>query len=70
MGTTMVIAMTCFIVYFISGVDKIHLIGSVVLAFFMGLIILMAGTLASYRMSRIEVYREVVFSGEVSRENL
>ena len=36
----------------------------------MGLIILLAGTFASYRMSRIDVYKDVVFSGDVSSENL
>ena len=70
MGTTMVIAATCFILYFISGVDKIHLIGSIVLVFFMGIVILIAGTFASYRMDRVEIYKDVVFTGEVSPENI
>lgn len=65
MGTTIIIGLTSFIVFFLSGDDRIHLIGSSILAGVMGIVGVMSAVFASYRLQRITTFLHLLFKGEV-----
>lgn len=65
MGTTMVIAATSFLIFFLSGEDRIHTIGSALVAGGLGILGVLAGTLESYRLDRIKTFLHLLIQGEV-----
>lgn len=65
MGTSMVICITAFLIFFLSGNDSFHTIGSLVIAFLIGLIGIIAGIAAPYRFDRIQTYLHLLFKGTV-----
>jgi cell division protein FtsW len=65
MGTTIVIAATSFLIFFLSGEDRIHTFGSMLIAGGLGVLGLLAGTLESYRLDRIKTFLHLLFQGEV-----
>lgn len=65
MGTAMIIAITSFLIFFLSGEDRIHTIGSLAIAGTMGILGVLAGVVAPYRFERIKTYLHLLFKGEV-----
>ncbi len=66
LGTTMIICITAVLMFFVSGKDKAHTVGSLgvlLLTIPLGII---AAILEPYRLSRIQTYFNLVLTGEVS----
>ncbi len=66
LGTTMIVAMTAFAMFFISGSDFAHTLGSIGVSAVMGLIGILAGLLESYRFQRIKTFFHLLTTGEVA----
>lgn len=66
LGTTMVICTTAFGMFFISGKDKAHTVGSagILLLFFP--LAALAAILEPYRLKRITTYLNLILTGEVA----
>lgn len=56
LDTTLIIAITAFIVYFISGNDNVHLLGSTIILIGSAIVGSIATTLASYRIDRLATF--------------
>jgi len=65
LGTTAIVAITALAVYFISGTDTIHTIGSFMLMGVMGVIGAFAAVIAPYRLRRVQTFIETIQSGDV-----
>jgi cell division protein FtsW len=65
LGTTAVVGSTALIVYFISGTDIIHTIGSALIVGVMLLIGVMAAIISPYRLRRVQTFVETLKSGNV-----
>jgi len=66
LGTAMIICLTAFIMFFVSGKDTAHRIGSLAvipLAFVLGVV---AIALEPYRMQRLQTFLNLIFKGEVA----
>jgi cell division protein FtsW len=66
MGTAIVIAITSFLLFYISGEDRIHLIGSWIVAGVMGLVGGIATIFESYRIERIKTFFHLLINGDVA----
>jgi len=69
MGTTIVIVVIAFIIYFVSGNDVVHLGGSVALVIVFVVLMVVAGVVAPYRFKRIMVFKDVFLTGHVAYED-
>lgn len=65
LGTTMVIGLTAVAIFFISGTDYIHRIGTIGVVAVLGVAGLLAGVLESYRFKRITTFIGTLTTGEV-----
>lgn len=65
MDTTIMLGLTSFIVYVISGTDFLHLIGSISTAFVLGIITLFTTLAANYRISRFTNFIDFWKTGNV-----
>ena len=65
LGTTLIIGFTALAIFLASGTDVAHLVGSAGIAAVMGLIAIIAAVIAPYRLSRVQTYLKLLFSGEV-----
>lgn len=66
LGTAMIICVTAFVMFFVSGKDTAHRVGSfavIPLAFVLAII---AIALEPYRMARLQTFLNLVFKGEVA----
>ncbi len=66
LGTTMVICMTCFIMFLMAGEDRIHTLASFSV---LGLLIPVAGIAAilePYRLQRVTTFLSLLFTGQVA----
>lgn len=68
MGTSIIILLTAFIMYFISGSDFIHTIGSAGLVLTLFILGIIAIIIAPYRFERFMIYKDVFLTGHVSEE--
>jgi cell division protein FtsW len=66
LGTTIIICATAFVIYFSSGKDFVHLLGSILIVFIVGLLGTAAALLESYRLERVKTYLDLLLTGEVS----
>ncbi len=66
LGTAMIICVTAFIMFFVSGKDKAHRIGSFAMIPLVALLGVIAIILEPYRISRIQTYLNLIFKGEVA----
>lgn len=66
LGTTIIICFVAFVVYFTSGNDFIHVLGSGLIMFVGGLLGTLAAVLETYRFNRIKTFTELFVTGEVS----
>ena len=66
LGTTMIICLTSFAMFFISGKDRIHTWGSLSILLLGVPLVVLAGILEPYRFERIKTYFELLLKGEVA----
>ncbi len=65
LGTTAVVGSTALAVYFVSGKDILHTIGSFMIVGVMTLIGVIAAIIAPYRLRRVQTFIETMQSGNV-----
>lgn len=65
LGTAAVVGGTALAVYFISGADFIHTVGSFIIVAVMGLVGVVAAIISPYRLRRIQTFMETIKSGNV-----
>lgn len=65
LGTAIIICFVAFVVYFTSGSDIIHVIGSGLIMLVGGLLGTLAAVLEKYRFDRIQTFTELLITGEV-----
>jgi len=65
LGSTMIVGITSFAVYFISGTDAIHTIGSMFIMVTMGMLAVFAAVLSPYRLERVKTFIPLLLRGEV-----
>ncbi|MBN1373812.1 FtsW/RodA/SpoVE family cell cycle protein [Candidatus Dojkabacteria bacterium] len=70
MGTTMIVLATSFIIFFVSGKDIVHMMGSISVVIILLLLMVVAGIVAPYRLKRINTFLEVFKTGIVSEEEM
>lgn len=68
LDTTVIIAITALTVYFVSGRDAIHSIGTAGMLFLGGIIGIAAAVVAPYRLKRVQVYVEFLTKGSFTIE--
>jgi cell division protein FtsW len=66
LGTTMVICVTAFIMFFVSGKDRAHTVGSIGILLLSVPIAILAAILEPYRLSRVQTYLNLILTGEVA----
>ncbi|MCD4756137.1 putative lipid II flippase FtsW [bacterium] len=67
LGTTMIICITSFLMFLISGEDRIHTAGTLISTLLIGLpLTTLAITIAPYRLERFKTYLTLLFTGEIS----
>ncbi len=65
LGTTIIVGATAFMMFFISGKDIAHLVGSAAIGGVLGIAGVLAGVLAEYRLTRIKTFIPLLLRGEV-----
>lgn len=65
LGSTLLIGATALVMYFISGSDAIHAIGSFMIILVMGLLGVLAAILSPYRLERVKTFIPLLLRGEV-----
>jgi cell division protein FtsW len=65
LGTTAVVGATALVVYFVSGTDVIHTIGSALIVGAMTLVGVLAAIISPYRLRRVQTFLETMRSGDV-----
>lgn len=66
LGTTVVICVVAFVIYFSSGRDSIHTLGSALIVTVGGILGLVAVILESYRLERVRTFAELLLTGKVA----
>ncbi len=66
LGTTLIICLTAFIMFFLTGKNKFHRNSSLAILPLGALLAAIAIALEPYRMSRIKTYFSLIFKGEVA----
>lgn len=69
LGTTIIIGITSISLFYISGTDTIHKMGSIGIGFVFTIVGGLAGVLASYRFKRIATFFQTLLTGEVPDKN-
>lgn len=65
LGTTAIVGITALIVYFLSGTDFVHTLGSIVIISIMGVLGIVAAILEGYRLVRVKTFLETIKTGDV-----
>ena len=68
LDTTVIIAFTALTVYYVSGRDRIHTIGTTLIVGATGFLGVVAAILAPYRLRRVQVYIEFITTGSFTLE--
>jgi cell division protein FtsW len=66
LGTTLLICFVALVVYFSSGKDYIHTLGSILIVVVGGILATMAALLESYRFRRVKTFLDLLIQGEVT----
>lgn len=66
LGTTMIIFVTAFGMFFVSGQDRAHTVGSIGILFLLLPLGILAAILEPYRLSRIQTFLNLMLTGEVT----
>lgn len=65
LGSTMIIGLTSLAIYFISGTDIIHTLGSILIVLVLSLLAVFAAVLSPYRLERVTTFLPLLLRGEV-----
>ncbi len=68
LDTAVIIALTALTVYFVSGKEAIHTVGSIFIVITMAAVGALAAVAAPYRFGRVQTYLKFLTSGDFSRE--
>ena len=66
LGTTLMIGITAFAVFFASGTDAAHFVGSIMISGVFGLMGVIAAIVAPYRLGRVRTYIDLLLTGRVA----
>jgi cell division protein FtsW len=67
LGTTMIICVTAFLMFLISGESSVHTTGTVISALVLGVpLVTIAAVIEPYRLERIKTFLTLLFTGNVS----
>lgn len=66
LGTTMIICVTSFVMFFVSGRDMAHTVGSIAIILLFIPIVVLAAILEPYRLDRVKTYLNLIFTGNVA----
>jgi cell division protein FtsW len=67
LGTTMVICLTAFLMFLMSGENRVHTAGTVLTAIVLGIpLTLSAALLAPYRLQRMKTYIDLMLTGNIT----
>jgi cell division protein FtsW len=66
LGTMLILCITAFIMFFISGKDNAHTLGSIGVILIFTPFAIIAAILEPYRVSRMKTYLDLIFKGEIS----
>jgi cell division protein FtsW len=67
LGTTMVISITAFLMFLMSGEDRIHTVGTILVAGIVGIpLATLAAVIEPYRLERVKTYLTLLFKGVVA----
>ena len=65
LGTTMIVGISAFAIFVVSGTSTAHKLGTFALTAFAGLIATIAAIIAPYRLDRVRTFIEILFTGRV-----
>lgn len=65
LGSTLLIGGTALVMYFLSGSDAIHAIGSFMIVLVMGMLGILAAILSPYRLERVKTFIPLLLRGDV-----
>lgn len=65
LGTTMVICITAFAMFFVSGTDKAHTVGSMGIVLLGIPLVVLAAILEPYRLNRVKTFLSLILTGNV-----
>ena len=66
LGTTMILCITCFLMFLMAGEDKTHTLASLSVLLLLIPVAILAAILEPYRLSRVTTFLSLLFTGEVS----
>jgi cell division protein FtsW len=67
LGTTMVICVTAFLMFLISGENRVHTAGTVISAIVLGLpLASIAAIIEPYRLQRVKTYLDLILKGDIT----
>jgi cell division protein FtsW len=67
LGTTMILCLTAFFMFLISGESRVHTTGTVISAVVLGVpLVTIAAVIEPYRLQRVKTYLELLFRGTVA----
>ncbi len=67
LGTTMVLCLTAFLMFLISGESRVHTAGTVISALVLGVpLVTIAAVIEPYRLQRVKTFLTLLFTGNVS----
>ena len=67
LGTTMIICITAFLMFLMSGENRVHTLGTMIAAVVLGIpLVTIAAIIEPYRLERVKTYLDLLFTGNVS----
>ena len=67
LGTTMIICITAFFMFLMSGENRVHTMGTIIAAGVVGVpLVIIAAVIEPYRLQRVKTYLDLLFTGNVS----
>jgi len=66
LGTTMILCMTCFLMFLMAGEDKTHTLASVSVLLLLVPVAALAAILEPYRLQRVMTFMSLLFTGKVA----
>ena len=66
LGTTMIIGLTAFAMFYLSSTDSVHRKGTLGVVTIFGVIAVIAAILENYRVTRIKTFLDMLITGEVT----
>lgn len=65
LGTTLIVGATAFTIFYVSGTDSAHMVGSMIITGVFVLLGIFAAVIAPYRLERVQTFLQLLLTGEV-----